>query len=121
MSSRLYVLALGLLLQAPLALDSIARFRPDARTRGGTPVGAGFAPGAMIIRAGFAGGLCGLVYAVMAHDPVFFLGQAVFLGLFCRPPDLTGRASDGETRAPGARMAHRRLGGGGEDVSSSRL
>jgi hypothetical protein len=76
-------------------------------------------PGRAVRRAGLGGALCGLAYAAMARDPVFFFGQAIFLGLAVAPrpgrspgrapADVTARrqppAASGRDRPPGLARA----------------
>ena len=104
MSLRLAVFILALALQAPFVLlwgvsawrrasvssSASARFCFRGRER-------------VVCFAGTGGALCGLAYAVMTRDPVFFLGQAIFLGLVLagRPGRSHERARAGESAAEG--------------------
>lgn len=74
MTSRLF-LFLALVLQAGFFLAWAWTGRASARDGGGgglsRPV-----PGRLARMAGLLGAGCGLAYAAMARDPIFFLGQA---------------------------------------------
>ncbi len=104
MSLRLALFILALVFQAPFVLSGVAsggRRTPApssasarARFRGQERV---------VCFVGAGGALCGLTYAAMTRDPVFFLGQAVFLGLVLagRPGRSHERARVGESAAEG--------------------
>lgn len=82
MSPRLAVFIFALVFQAPCVLLWVvsAWRRPPAFS---SASGRGCFRGRerVVCFAGAGGALCGLAYAIMTRDPVFFLGQAIFLGL----------------------------------------
>lgn len=120
MSPRLAVFILAVVLQIPFALAWIVtprRRTPDRNQ--GSPATVIRNPGRAVRLAGLGGALCGLAYAAMARDPVFFFGQAIFLGLAVAPrpgrspghapADVTARrqppAASGRGRPPGLARA----------------